>query len=348
MAFDATTSTCDDTPCTYTWVDDGFDGSGGSQWPLGNGRTMSFTFQGAGAKNVRVTVSDADGDTDTTVKAVGVTTSTAPPPPPADTTAPDTTITSGPNGTTSDRTPTFAFTSSESGSAFECRVDSGSWIDCTTPWTTVALSDGDHSVSVRSTDAAGNTDASPATQSFTVDTVPSGGELLLGSSTVQPMADSIGAGTAEAFEATASGSGRAIRLSIYVDAGTTATAMVAGIYSDADGHPGALLTKGTLSALTALAWNDITVPSASLVSGQKYWMAMLSIGGGTLRFRDSLDSSCHSESSSSSTLTTLPATWRWAPSGPHATSRATRAADQRPEGAKLHVSYGGVAAQSHA
>ena len=38
------------------------------------------------------------------------------------------------------------------------------------PWTTSALADGVHSVSVRATDAAGNTDAAPATRSFTVDT----------------------------------------------------------------------------------------------------------------------------------------------------------------------------------
>ena len=90
------------------------------------------------------------------------------PPPPTDTTAPDTTITSGPTGTSSDSTPTFAFTASEANSVFECRVDSGAWADCTSPWTTSALSDGAHSVAVRATDAAGNTDASPATRSFTV------------------------------------------------------------------------------------------------------------------------------------------------------------------------------------
>jgi Big-like domain-containing protein len=323
VTFDATDSTCDDTPCSYTWVDDGFDGSGGSQWPLGNGRTLSFTFRGAGVKNVRLTVADADRDVDTTVRAVTLTTPPAtapppddpppppdnPPPPPIDNTPPDTTIVSGASGTTTDSTPTFTFTSSESDPAFECRVDSGSWADCTSPWTTVALSDGDHSVAVRSTDVAGNTDASPATRTFTVDTGPLGGELLLGSSTVQPVADSIAAGSAEAFEATASRSGSPVNLSVYVGFGNTATAMVAGLYSDAGGHPGTLLTKGTLPGVTALAWNDITVSGASLVSGQKYWLALLGIGG-TLTFRDDLGFSCHSEVSISTTLTTLPSTWQ--------------------------------------
>jgi hypothetical protein len=158
VTFDATSSTCDDTPCAYTLVDDGFDGSGGVQWPLGNGPTLSFTFRGVGTKNVRVTLTDADGDTDTTVKAISVTA-----PPPSDN-GPDTEITSGPDGATSDPTPTFAFTSSESDPAFECRVDSGAWTDCASPWTTVALPGGDHCVSVRATDVAGKTDASPATR----------------------------------------------------------------------------------------------------------------------------------------------------------------------------------------
>jgi hypothetical protein len=168
VSFDASSATCDDTPCTYDWVDDGDDGSGGNQWPLGNGKTLSFTFQQAGVKNVRVTVTDADGDTATMVTSITVG-ATAPP---ADTTRPDTTITSGPNGaSTNDNTATFAFTSTEAGSTFACRVDAGAWASCTSPWMTPALGDGAHSVAVRATDAAGNTDASPATRSFTVDTL---------------------------------------------------------------------------------------------------------------------------------------------------------------------------------
>jgi hypothetical protein len=117
---------------------------------------------------VRVTVADADGDTNSTMKAVTVG-SAAPAP---DTTPPDTSVTSGPTGTTSDNTPTFAFTATEAGSTFECKVDSGAWATCTSPWTTSALAGGPHGVSVRAKDAAGNTDASPATRSFTVGTAP--------------------------------------------------------------------------------------------------------------------------------------------------------------------------------
>jgi hypothetical protein len=328
VTFDASDSTCEDTPCTYTWVDDGFDGPGGVQWPLGNGRTLSFTFRGAGVKNVRLTVADADGDTDTTLHPITVTTaSTTPPPteppptnppptnppptnPPGDTTPPDTTIVSGPSGTTTDATPTFTFTSSEGNPAFECQVDAGPWIDCTSPWTPAALSGGDHVVAVRSTDVAGNTDPSPATRSFTVAGPPPALSVLLGTTAVQPVADSVSAGSAEAFAATASASGSVSRISVYVDIGNTVPSMVVGIYSDDNGHPGTLLAKGTRTGLTALGWNDVSVPRTALQSGEDYWIAVLGLGDGTLRFRDGIGFSCHSEVSRSTALDTLPSSWQ--------------------------------------
>ena len=55
---------------------------------------------------------------------------------------PTTTITSGPTGPTNDTTPTFAFTSTEAGSTFECRVDAAAFAACTSPFTTAALGDG--------------------------------------------------------------------------------------------------------------------------------------------------------------------------------------------------------------
>jgi hypothetical protein len=89
---------------------------------------------------------------------------------PSDTTAPNTTISSGPTGPTNDPTPTFAFAANEAGASFSCRVDADAWADCTSPWTTSALTEGAHSVSVRASDADGNTETAPASQAFTVDT----------------------------------------------------------------------------------------------------------------------------------------------------------------------------------
>jgi hypothetical protein len=69
-------------------------------------------------------------------------------------------------------TPTFEFSSSELGSTFECRLNGGSFAPCSTPHTTPALSDGDHTFDVRARDPVGNQDASPDSRAFTVDTTP--------------------------------------------------------------------------------------------------------------------------------------------------------------------------------
>jgi hypothetical protein len=89
-----------------------------------------------------------------------------------DTTPPDTTITSGPAGgsTTNSSSASFEFTSSESPSTFECKLDTGEWESCTTPRNLTGLSDGSHTFMVRATDAVGNTDQSPASRTWTVDT----------------------------------------------------------------------------------------------------------------------------------------------------------------------------------
>jgi hypothetical protein len=90
-----------------------------------------------------------------------------------DTTPPDTTITSGPAGTITVDHATFGFTS-EAGAMFECRVDNDPFAACTSPYTTGHLTNAQHTFEVRATDAAGNTDATPASRTFTVavDTTP--------------------------------------------------------------------------------------------------------------------------------------------------------------------------------
>jgi hypothetical protein len=92
----------------------------------------------------------------------------------AETTPPSTSITSGPGqgALTSDPTPRFDFHSSEPGSSFSCKVDSGSYAPCRPPYTTSHLANGSHTFSVRAKDVAGNTDPTPASRSFTVATPP--------------------------------------------------------------------------------------------------------------------------------------------------------------------------------
>jgi Bacterial Ig-like domain/RTX calcium-binding nonapeptide repeat (4 copies)/Glycosyl hydrolase catalytic core len=89
----------------------------------------------------------------------------------AETTAPRASITAGPGdgGLTRDPTPTFTLSSNEAGTTFTCRVDSGSFAACGSPFTTANLADGSHLLEVKAIDAAGN-ESTIAARSFTVDT----------------------------------------------------------------------------------------------------------------------------------------------------------------------------------
>jgi hypothetical protein len=129
----------------------------------------AYTGLAVAAHTFSVRAKDAAGNTDDS-PASAAWTITEGSPGPGDTTAPQTTITSGPSGPTNDATPTFAFSADESGATFACNVDDGAWSACSSPWTASTLADGDHSLNVRATDAADNTDDSPAVRSFRVDT----------------------------------------------------------------------------------------------------------------------------------------------------------------------------------
>ena len=88
-----------------------------------------------------------------------------------DTIAPDTAVTSGPTGATTDTTPTFQFGSGDDEARHECRIDAGPWGACSGPGnthTTARLAIGSHTFAARAVDPAGNADPSPASRRFTV------------------------------------------------------------------------------------------------------------------------------------------------------------------------------------
>lgn len=80
------------------------------------------------------------------------------------------TIDSGPSGTISESSATFAFSSGEAGASFECRLDSaGEFEPCSSPLGTGELEEGAHRFEVRARDGAGNVQATPTARTFTVD-----------------------------------------------------------------------------------------------------------------------------------------------------------------------------------
>ena len=87
----------------------------------------------------------------------------------ADTTAPETTITGEPPATTIETSASFGFSSSETPSTFECALDGAAFAACTSPRVHSALAVGSHTFRVRATDAAGNTDLTPASSSWTIE-----------------------------------------------------------------------------------------------------------------------------------------------------------------------------------
>jgi len=137
----------------------------------------SYSSLALGFHQLSVRATDSAGNTDTTPALHGwtIVAPTAPTPaptPPADTTAPETSISSGPESSTTATGAGFAFGASEAGSSFSCKLDAGSWASCSSPKSYSALALGSHEFSVRATDAAGNADATPATRVWTIVSPP--------------------------------------------------------------------------------------------------------------------------------------------------------------------------------
>ncbi len=88
-----------------------------------------------------------------------------------DTSPPETTIDSGPEGTVDTSAASFNFSANEPGAIFECSLDGASFSSCSSPKAYTDLPNGAHTFAVRAIDAAGNVDATPATRTWTVDAV---------------------------------------------------------------------------------------------------------------------------------------------------------------------------------
>src|SRR5207237_4887571 len=132
-------------------------------------RRRSYSVVVVCAHSFQVRATDPAGDTDPTPASYAWTVDTTPPDTtPPDTTPPDTTITAAPPARSSSSSASFSFTATEAGSSFACRLDGGAFAPCVSPRSYSALGFGDPNLEVRATDAAGNTDPTPASYAWTV------------------------------------------------------------------------------------------------------------------------------------------------------------------------------------
>lgn len=87
-------------------------------------------------------------------------------------TPPVTTIATHPANPTNDQTGDFTFTNSSAGVTYKCRIDTGTYVTCTASYTTPALADGSHTLTVQATDSGGVAEANPPSYTWVIDTVP--------------------------------------------------------------------------------------------------------------------------------------------------------------------------------
>jgi hypothetical protein len=96
-----------------------------------------------------------------------------------DLTAPETTLGLRPADPSHTDRATFSFTSNEPSASFECKRDEASdFTPCLSPIEYTGLTEGPHTFQVRSVDAAGNTDATPANFSWVVDARPPAAPII--------------------------------------------------------------------------------------------------------------------------------------------------------------------------
>jgi VCBS repeat-containing protein len=164
----------DDTPTFYfSGFDSGGSGLAGFQCRVDGGRWTTCSSPHTtsplsdGLRTFEVRAVDNVGNADPSPVSYAWT---------VDTTPPNTSLTATPPDPDNDNTPTFSFGGSDPGGSgvdgFQCQLDGSSWYNCSSPYPTPGLSDGDHTFSVRSVDNAGNTDPTPASYTWLIDTAP--------------------------------------------------------------------------------------------------------------------------------------------------------------------------------
>lgn len=150
----------------YSCEDSG-SGPGSCSGPVENGQNIDTSS--LGEKTFTVEATDAVGNTSSLTRSYTV----------GDSGTPETEISDGPEGPTSDDKPTFTFSGSDGATppeelVFSYRLNDGGWSEYSSGTSVTlggeeGLDDGEYTFEVRAKDAASNVDESPARRSFTVD-----------------------------------------------------------------------------------------------------------------------------------------------------------------------------------
>lgn len=125
-------------------------------------QVIALTQIGEGAHFVTAMVKDKAGNSSVTIRSDFI----------IDTTAPTIQILTHPNAKTNFTTSPFTFEGKDSSGIqkYLCRVDGGTYADCTSPFSTVGLVHGSHDFYVVAVDKAGNSSISPAQYNWFIDT----------------------------------------------------------------------------------------------------------------------------------------------------------------------------------
>ena len=125
----------------------------------------AYTSLQDGSHTVQVRAIDGAGNADPTPASFTWT---------IDNSEPDTKIDSNPPNPSASGSASFSFSGIDGGNgvaSFECRLDAGGFSACTSPKSYSGLSDGSHTFQVRALDGDANADPTPASLTWTIDTL---------------------------------------------------------------------------------------------------------------------------------------------------------------------------------
>src|SRR6202035_4279058 len=126
-----------------------------------------------------------------------------------------------------------------------------------------------------------------AQATVSIEILPAGSRILLAAgdaTSTYSVGDQTGVGHEEAFQFTAKSTGTVEELEFRTNGGadTGLTGVSLGVFADNAGKPGEVLGRATVSGQPATnSWIKATGLSTAVVSGTKYWLVALPLGGGS-------------------------------------------------------------------